>query len=157
MKSKLLYVVFSIAIGSSFISANQIKEDFKQALYNKQRGLMDQADYNKLIDPYLQEAEKSLKAIQYCIKNPQSDVCKVYFHRLLDFNVSTFYIHCYPNSKDANVNFNYEEALLKSAIENIKNESKQNFSVSEEYEATAKLFKDANAEYCKNLRFGNKF
>ncbi len=148
----------------SFLSAsyNEIEKEFQLALYYKQEGLMEQDEYIKFIRPYMREAKKTLKAVQYCIENFDSQASRRYMMCLLDYNVSCFhnYIRSNPLSlvisdkakKIAKENLKKCTAQLLSAIKEIKKEAQfETLNIQKELTKTTKLFEKANAKYYKKL------
>ena len=141
---------------SSFVfsrSFDQLRQDFKQQLYQRQEGLMEQRKYEAFIEPFIKEAENKLQIPQYFSKNPNSPGIKDYFDCLLNYNVAWFHDHLTPNLSASN-SLKTRGRDLYSIIEQIKNnEQLSNLDVQEEYKKTVALFLKVNKIYCKNLGF----
>ncbi len=167
MRIKLSYIIFFLITTSLFsVSYNETRENFKLELYYCQQGLMMKNEYYGFIEPYIQEAEKTLKVTQYCMEHSDSQASKDYLECLILYNVAWFNEYARSHSlafvfaskarKVSKKRLEERMANLLSAIENIKEEAQfKDLDTKEELRKTIQLFQRANAKYYKKL--GIKF
>lgn len=138
------------------ISYDQAREQFKSELFRCQQHLMKQDKYYACIEPYLQEAERTLIIPQYCKKNIKLVLLSEYFSCLVAYNVTYFNNYVRPSAYG---NHQVEECAnrLLQIIEKIKKEEAlQDLDAQEELRKTLEIFQKANAAYYKALSFSKK-
>jgi hypothetical protein len=67
------------------------REDFKEALFERQQGLMDHVKYADFIENPLKEAEKASPLLPFCFKHSDNEKCQNLLYALLDYNVAQFH------------------------------------------------------------------
>lgn len=154
MKKILLsLLVVSTSLFSAPTFYQEQRELTKEAMYHAQSGLMEQDKYLEFIEPHLQEAEKTLQALQYCQESPGSDACRQYLAYLRRYNVVCFRYLLSPKT----VAIEQHNANLIKHIKAIKDEGKlDDLDVQQELEKTFKLTYEANKKYCKRLKLGTR-
>lgn len=149
-----------VCLGSSY---DKVMANFKQELYQRQQ-LMEYKEYNKFIEPYIQEAEKSLMTTRYIMKNPDSQLSSDFLNCLLSYNVECFYACAVTQTS-----FFRTSGSKKKIERQLEDSSKhlfnviaeiariENFDSQEEMNKVAKLIKKVNVAFYKKLKLGTRF
>lgn len=107
----------------------------------------------------IDNAEKELRSMKYCIKNQKTDACRIYFATLFAFYNTSFYLNASPNSSRLENLCKEKADSFRDSIEGVKNESLQNkllLDVQKETNATLNLFKEASKKAYEQLPFYQK-
>lgn len=95
MNIRTLFLVISLSLSTSLneLMAVTVIDQFKQGLYTVQKGFIKEDKLNRLMEPYLQEMERSLHCFRYFKHNPTVDsaVRRNYFRDLFQYYVACFY------------------------------------------------------------------
>ncbi len=135
-------------------SYQELRNDFKHQLFARQQSLIKEYElYEAFIEPYLVEAEKTLKALQYCNKQAATWLSRKYTNFLLQYNVACFQQYAVPN-KSTNETLKWAEADLMQVITEIKATGQiETLNVDQELKNTIQLFQGANKAYYKKLSY----
>lgn len=135
-------------------SYNKIRENFKSQLYYCQQSLISSEDkYKSFIEPYIQEAEKTLQIAKYCKKHPESKLTQKYFNCLISFNVQCFNNYIVSRTDDE---LSYHSKALFGIIKQVNDYGALNIDINEEYQKTSALIHKANIAYYKQLNLVKK-
>jgi len=145
---------FDFSKAKDSLAYQELRNDFKHQLFARQKGLMKEyKKYEAFIEPYLVEAERCLKALQYCKQNARATKAKVYTANLLNYNVACFHHYAMPN-KVTHGFLQLAQAELMNVITQIQSEGQlENFDAQQELKNTAQLFRRANKSFYKKLPY----
>lgn len=145
MKLKLA----AILLATTFLANADWKafEDLKTELYKRQRGVMDEAKYKKIITPFIEEGKANLEVGKYVLnaKTPVASVEK-YMKAFVDYAVAQFNSHTPKGTAGPFM-------ALQKAIEAVKKEANLKFDVSKELADTKDLVQRANATYYSKISY----
>lgn len=144
-----------------------VREKFKADLYYRQGGIMSYEKYNAFIEPYLEEAERSLEVSVYMKDHPKTDAVSAYLYSLLSYNVAQFHriaLSQHPVLRFfRSINAEAHELLEKDRqqllkhIQDIKQEgSLYNLDPEIELNKTSELFYRANLAFYEKSGIGFK-
>jgi len=167
MKYKLLLISLLCATSSIFsINQNYLIENFKQDLFYSQRCFNNnKAKYYKFINPYIQEAERSLDIIKYISTTKEipttegtssNSTIRHYMQALLNYNVCFFKVYA-KSLKTSKSLENASNKLWNSIIEIKENLNLENLDANEEFNTTIALFEKVNRAYYNWLPSRKKF
>jgi hypothetical protein len=146
----------SIPFATSGTPYNKAQQEFKEILYSRQIGLMDQEAYFKFIDPFLQKAEQNLRLAEHYKNNPSSASISEYFKLLADANVDSFH-HYVQQSPRTTWRVEQDKVKFSAFIEKTKTKNKlRNVDTNQELEETFKLLEEANKAYYQQLGLKHK-
>lgn len=152
----LSLLVFNTLLFPVSVFYKKYRFQMKDEMYRSQLGLMKEGKYKSFIEPYLQEAEVTLRCLQYCQKNNGSDVCVRYMHCLQNYNAS-YFINMIRNSFYTKCFFDRCNEQLRECIEAIKEEGNlEDLDIDQELKKTFLLIHKANEAYYKKLGLGAK-
>src|SRR5947207_1171722 len=117
MKNIIISTFALSCIWLSFTIVASDKSDarviFEQAMYAKSGGILPKEEYKKLINPFLNKAEKELRSVQFCEQNSDCIECQNYFNTLLNYNVACFQNYV-QNNKFTNIFFEKQKIKLEN-------------------------------------------
>jgi hypothetical protein len=152
------FLLSSLHILGAYHSYDALKMDLKQQLYYCQATLMkDYNKYEQFIESYIQEAEESLKIIQYFMRHYNSPLTNDYFMRLRNYNGVSFRYYIKPTVA-AKTELDIASEQLFKIIEEIKKDANlSHLNVQQEWQNTIDLLHKANVAYHKKLDLGVRF
>lgn len=130
--------------------------DYK--LNHKEEVLIDNNQFLRLIEPYLNEAQQKLMVFNYCNKNNNyNDLTWHYFDSLKHYNSIFFKNYIKSNSTRKK----YVERCSQNLLERIKQVQKEakleKLNIQEEFQNTIDLFNRINIDYYNSLSKTTKF
>lgn len=171
MLIKVSYILPFLIMQSLFSNWGYVdaRGSFKKMLCDYQIGLMGRNEYYEFVEPYIQEAEKTLKVLSYCKENFESlnvdGVADWYMSCLANYTYAFF--HDYVRSRSRffafflnasvqkkNIKNHFKEMTknLLDVIERIKKQTHlKDLDTQEEFEKTTKLFQDLAKNYYDTL------
>ncbi len=154
---KLVLGLFCLVTMSAYpVSYNELKSDFKEELYRRQKGLMGHDSYLAFIDAYLSEGEKTLIVPQECLKLSDAQVAAAYFKALVYLNIAILYEYASSNTHNIN-KLKEHKANVLAAIQQVKVALQLDMlNPKAELQKTVELFTKANKAYYKKLNFAKR-
>ena len=154
----LLFMWLSVAVNAfnaPTFSFDRIQ--FEQAMYARSGGMLSEQEYKKLIDPFLDKAERELKSVQFCEENQECAACQSYYMSLLDYNVACFLNYAQDNEK-TNSDLEKKKAELKSSIGVLAcKHALKHDEIEAELQKTEQLFLEGNEAFYAALPLRVKF
>lgn len=151
MKKLLISMLCLITVSVYPVSYNNLKSDFKEELYRRQKGLMGHKDYLKFIEGYLNEGEKILIIPQECLKLLDAQAAQDYFNALVYLNIAILYDYAHSNTHNKSMLEKHKGNVL-TAIQNLKIALQLDMlNPKAELQKTVGLFTKANKAYYKKL------
>ncbi len=156
MKKLLISLLCLITVSIYPVSYNDLKSDFKEELYRRQKGMMGHKDYLKFIEEYLNEGEKTLIIPQECLKLSNAHVAQDYFKALVYLNIAILYDYVSSNTHNKGMLEKHKENVL-TTIQNVKTALQlYMLDPKTELQKTLELFTRANKTYYKKLNFAKR-
>jgi len=148
----MMLLLFALMVRACSGASTSEIDRFKSGLYCMQQRLMnDREAYYRFIQPYIEEAQQTLKLVQY---NPANEFCPLYrdyFDCLLDYNAYCFEVTAHKNPRYLQT-FQKVTNELRGLIEKIKKEfNLVDVNVEEEFKKTTELFQKSNRAYYAQL------
>jgi len=148
---KIIISIFALSLIFPIVatdgSSNSVRAKFAQEMYLRSGGLLPKKEYEELVNPFLDRAEKELKSVQFCEQNPKCVECKDYFRTLLDYNVVCFHNYVQNNQRTAFL-LERRKTNLKYTIRALaKKGALQKSEVEKELQKTEELFLEGNKKF----------
>lgn len=148
-----VFVASLCVAGKPQVTYEKCRTEFKHSLFERQQGIMEEAECKAFIEPYVQEAERTLRITHYLKEQSVSHWTSRYFNYLLNYNVA--YFHAYAKTYSGAQDYlEQAEQELAECIALIALREKLKFDVKVELEKTKALFVRLNNQFYKKLGYG---
>jgi len=135
---------------------DQWRQKYKYDLYVSQKGVLTEDEYSEFLEPYLQEAERTLKVAEYCRAHTDSPLIEEYFACLLRYNFACFKKHI-ATSDAYKKRMKISRDKLLDVMKLMKSEwDLKEFDPVDDCKKVAKIIERANEVFYKNLGVGKK-
>lgn len=153
----LFVFIASLCIaGKPQVTYEKYRTEFKHSLFERQQGIMEEAEYKAFVEPYVQEAERTLRIAHYLKDQSVSHWTARYFNYLLNYNVA--YFHAYAKTySGAQEYLEQAEKELADCIGLIALRERLSIDTKVELEKTKALCARLNHRFYKNLGYGIRF
>lgn len=158
MFKKLLLAAVALS-SCAFVGAStyqELRAKLKNKLYRCQKRVMNEEQYGKFIEPYLQEGEVVWRIPHYCHEYNDPILMEQYFDCLVNYNLATFSQYV-DRSGPYKKTIKEAKKKLTTCIQAIKDAWQlTDLDVKAEVKKTTELLHRASADYYSQLSFKYK-